>query len=167
MELPDDWWITQTQREKNRKAFDWFVLQICREGHSADGHFKPRTVNHKVHKQPDFLLNRTKKNGLLCQSTVISFHLVTALQSIKVTSLLLAWIWGQAMWRFTVKCKSLYSPKENRVSDGILKKGNDAQDSAVIIIYVINIICSTNYKWGWKMNETILIIEKDKIRPVC
>lgn len=51
------------------------------------------------------------------------------------------------MWRFTVKCKSLYSPRENHVSNGILKKGNDTQDSAVIIIYIINIIYSTNNKW--------------------
>lgn len=75
MEVPDDWWIAQAGRRKNEKLWNFLVfffpLQSCREGQRTDGRFRPRTVNHGVQKQYEFLLNL--KKGLLCQSMVIFF----------------------------------------------------------------------------------------------
>lgn len=43
---------------KNEKLSNGgFFPQTCREGQRTDGHFGPRTVNHRVQKQYDFLLN--------------------------------------------------------------------------------------------------------------
>lgn len=49
---------------KNEKLSIWgFVSfpQTCREGQRTDGHFGARTVNHRVQKQYDFLLNLKKR----------------------------------------------------------------------------------------------------------